>query len=94
MSNEEQNSLLSREHLAEAPLDNTLCESNSVEHCITCSDEMQLVHVLHIDQEKLYASVMIEGTDTIEEIDISLVEATSPGDYLLVHGGVAIAHAD
>jgi hydrogenase maturation factor len=74
-------------------LDNTHCGLNSAEYCITCSDEVQLAHVLQINQEELYALVMIEDTDTIEEIDISLVETISPGDQLLVHGGVAIAHA-
>ncbi len=92
MSNEEQNSLLRKEHPAVVPLDHTLCGLNSAEHCITCSDEIQLAHVLHIDQEELYALVMIE--DTIAEIDISLVDIISPGDQLLVHGGVAIAHTD
>jgi hypothetical protein len=94
MSNEEQNSLLSKERPAGVSLDNARCGLDSEEHCITCSDEVQLVHVLQIDQEKLYALVMIEDTDTIEEVDISLVETISPGDQLLVHGGVAIAHAD
>ncbi len=93
MSNEEQNSLLSKERLAGVPLDYMHCGLNSPEHCITCSDEIQLAHVLQIDQEKLYALVMIEDTGTTEEIDISLVETISPGDQLLVHGGVAIAHA-
>jgi len=91
MRNEEQNSLLSKEPPAGVPLDNTLCELNSAEHCVTCSDEVQLAHVLQINQEELSALVMIE--DTLEEVDISLVETISPGDQLLVHGGVAIAHA-
>ncbi|HEX3642239.1 MAG TPA: HypC/HybG/HupF family hydrogenase formation chaperone [Ktedonobacteraceae bacterium] len=92
MRNEEQNSLLGKEHPAVVLLGNTLCGLNSEEHCVICSDEVQLAHVLQINQEELYALVMIE--DTIEEIDISLVETISPGDQVLVHGGVAIAHAD
>jgi hypothetical protein len=90
MKNEKQNSRKKRP--AVVPLDNTLCGLNPEEHCVTCSDEIQLAHVLQINQEELYALVMIE--DTIEEIDISLVETISPGDQLLVHGGVAIAHAN
>ena len=90
MKNKEQNSR--KERPAVVPLDNTLCGLHSEEHCVTCSDEVQLAHVLQINQEELYALVMIE--DTIEEVDISLVETISPGDQLLVHGGVAIAHAD
>lgn len=91
MSNEDQNTLHGKEHPAEVPLDNAHCGLHSGEHCITCSDEVQLAHVLHVDQEKQCALVMIE--DTAEEVDISLVETLSPGDQLLIHGGVAIAHA-
>jgi hypothetical protein len=90
MSDEEQNTLLSKKRPAGATLDDTLCGLHSGEHCITCSDEVLLAHVLHINQERLCALVMIE--DTAEEVDISLVETLSPGDQLLVHGGVAIAH--
>jgi len=92
MRNEEQNSVLSKEHPAGALLDNTHCGLHSEEHCITCTDEVQLAHVVQINQEELYALVMIE--ETIEEVDISLIETISPGDQLLIHGGVAIAHAD
>jgi hypothetical protein len=90
MRNEEQKSR--KECPAVEPLDNMLCGFNSEERCVTCSDEVQLAYVLQINQEELYALVMIE--DTIEEVDISLVETISPGDQLLVHGGVAIARAD
>jgi len=92
MRNEEQNSLPSKEPPAEMPLDSMHCGLNSEKHCVTCSDEVQLANVLQINQEEQYALVMIE--DTIEEVDISLVETISPGDQLLIHGGVAIAHAD
>jgi hypothetical protein len=94
MSNKELNYLLRKELPVERSLDNTYCGLASGEHCITCSDEVQLVRVLQIDQEKQSALVMQEDTDRIEEIDISLVEAISLGDQLLIHGGVAIAHAD
>ena len=92
MSNNEQNSLLSKEHPAVASSNNTLCGLHSAEHCVTCSDEVQLAHVLRIDRKAQCALVTIE--DSTEEVDISLVETISPGDHLLVHGGVAIARAD
>ncbi len=92
MSNNEQNALLSKEHPAVASSNHTLCGLHPAEHCVTCSDEVQLAHVLRVDREAQCALVMIE--DSTEEVDISLVETISPGDHLLVHGGVAIACAD
>lgn len=59
-------------------------------HCITCSDEALPATVLQVDQELGLA--LISVADTIEEIDITLVENVAPGDILLVHGGVAISH--
>jgi hypothetical protein len=59
-------------------------------HCITCSDEALEVRVLSIDAETGLARVAVK--DVTEEVDITLVESVVPGDLLLVHGGVAIAH--
>ncbi len=60
--------------------------------CITCSDEAVQVRVLTVDEENGLARVSLNGIE--EEIDITLVEHTAPGDILLVHGGVAIARVD
>jgi hydrogenase maturation factor len=65
------------------------CQCDANHHCLTCSDEMAPVRVIHIDQERGLA--LVEGDDQEEEVDITLVEDVSPGDLLLVHGGVAIA---
>ncbi len=35
-----------------------------------------------------------EAQDKTEEVDITLVEDVVPGDWLLVHGGVAIANVE
>ena len=59
-------------------------------HCITCSDEAVKVRVISVDQEAALAMVAAGGAT--EEVDISLVDAVSPGDTLLAHGGVALAH--
>ena len=59
-------------------------------HCITCSDEAVTVRVLSVDQGSALARVAVGGAT--EEVDISLVEAVAPGDILLAHGGVALAH--
>ena len=64
------------------------CELNAEGHCITCSDEALPARVLRVDQESGLALVTVQ--DTTEEIDISLVDSVTPGDLLLVHGGVAI----
>jgi hydrogenase assembly chaperone HypC/HupF len=68
------------------------CELDTEGHCITCSDEALPVRVLRVDQES--GTALVEVSDTKEEIDITLVDSVSPGDTLLVHGGVAIALLD
>jgi hydrogenase maturation factor len=66
------------------------CELDTEGHCITCSDEALEVQVLSIDEATGLALVAVE--DVTEEVDITLIEHVAPGDLLLVHGGVAIAH--
>lgn len=61
-------------------------------HCLTCSDEMLLARVLEVNEETGLAIVEIGGQTG--EVDITLVEQVAPGNILLVHGGVAIAHKD
>src|SRR5579859_4597829 len=75
------------------------CELDAGGHCVTCSDEALPARVLRVDQESGLAQVSVVGTrsiaspnEIIEEIDITLVDSVAPGDILLVHGGVAIAH--
>ncbi len=59
------------------------------EHCITCSDQAQPARVLSVDHTRGLAVVEIEQNRT--EVDITLIEDATPGDTLLVHGGVALA---
>ncbi|HEY6408220.1 MAG TPA: HypC/HybG/HupF family hydrogenase formation chaperone [Ktedonobacteraceae bacterium] len=68
----------------------TSCELDAEGHCVTCSDEALPARVLRVDQEHGLALASVK--DTVEEIDITLVDSVAPGDILLVHGGVAIAH--
>lgn len=57
--------------------------------CAICSDELLSVLVVEVDEG---ADLALTGKGELrQEIDISLVEGVSPGDILLVHGGVAIA---
>ena len=65
------------------------CTLSPAEHCITCSDEAQLVTVICVNQRSKLALVQ-EKRRTLE-VDISLIEQPQPGDTLLIHGGVAIA---
>jgi hydrogenase assembly chaperone HypC/HupF len=66
------------------------CMLNAEGHCITCSDEARPARVLHIDQE--LGTALVEIKNETEEVDIMLVDEVMPGDWLLVHGGVAIAN--
>jgi hydrogenase assembly chaperone HypC/HupF len=68
------------------------CVLDTEGHCITCSDEALPASVLRIEQETGVALVTI-GIEQ-SEVDITLVEAVEPGDWLLVHGGVAIARLE
>lgn len=66
------------------------CVLDTEGHCITCSDEAQSARVMLIDLE--LGTAMVEIKNQATEVDITLVEEVVPGDWLLVHGGVAIAN--
>ncbi len=68
------------------------CQRDTDHHCLTCSDEMVPVRVIHIDQDTGLA--LVEVSNQVEEIDITLVEDISLGDLLLAHGGVAIGRLE
>lgn len=89
MNNEQRNSqnLLRYESI---PVRDMSCSLDSEGHCITCSDEALPVTVVRVDAEAGLALVTVQGVT--EEVDITLVENVTPGDTLLVHGGVAIGH--
>jgi HupF/HypC family len=93
MSNERQEAAgdgLKHEWIELMPQSLASCELDAEGHCITCSDEALEARVLRVDAEAGLALVTVG--DATEEIDITLVESVTPGDLLLVHGGVAIAH--
>jgi hydrogenase maturation factor len=66
------------------------CIPDEAGHCTTCSDEAQSAAVLCLDLATETALVVVDGQET--EVDISLLELVSPGDILLVHGGVALSN--
>lgn len=68
------------------------CVLDAEGHCITCSDEALPVRVLHVDESTGLARVSVQ--DEEEEVDVTLVEDVVPGDWLLIHGGVAIGRLD
>jgi hydrogenase maturation factor len=53
---------------------------------------MITVSVICIDQDAGLA--LVEVSNQVEEIDITLVEEVAVGDFLLAHGGVAIARLE
>lgn len=73
-------------------LSDASCTLDAEGHCITCSDEALSALVQRVDQQMGVAFVTIN--DSLEEIDITLLDAVAPGDVLLVHGGVAIANLE
>lgn len=67
-----------------------VCLPDADGHCLTCSDDAPPARVLCLDLATQTALVVLEGAET--EVDISLLELVSPGDTLLVHGGVALSN--
>ncbi len=72
--------------------DTLACAFGAAGSCPTCSDAALPARVLNIEEETGLALVEIEGTTT--EIDVTLVDAVAPGDWLLTHGGVAIGRLE
>ncbi len=73
----------------EAQKDAIYCVPSEDGHCITCSDEAVPATVLRVNQ--VNGSALVTVKEATEEIDITLVDDLTPGDVVLVHGGVAIA---
>ncbi len=71
------------------------CTPDAEGHCITCSDEALPYTVVRVDAEHGLAAVSVgetgETEETMEEVDITLVDNVVPGNVVFVHGGVAIA---
>lgn len=65
-------------------------------HCITCSDEALVARVIRLDEADGMALVVVEdwGDDATADVDVSLVDDLAPGELILIHGGVAIAHVE
>ena len=54
------------------------------DHCITCGDIAERMHVRSID-----AATGLATCDGGEQVDVALVDV-APGDVVLVHAGVAL----
>jgi hydrogenase assembly chaperone HypC/HupF len=65
------------------------CSFENLGYCVTCSDEAIPAQVVSIEPASGMAVVQI-GQETAE-VDVTLVEQLAPEDWVLVHGGVAIA---
>ena len=65
------------------------CVLDAEGHCITCSDEATPARVVQINLEQ--GTALVEIMNQASEVDITLVDEVAPGDWLLIHGGVAIA---
>ncbi|GEM_PF-905341 len=91
MSNQQQDQ---HSTLRDIPLlpDALSCAFGAAGGCPTCSDEALPARVLSVGDETGLALVEIEGTTA--EIDVTLVDAVAPGDWLLTHGGVAIGRME
>lgn len=72
----------------EPEADVPLCRFDEQGHCVTCSDEVALARVISINAASFLAVAAVG--DTMVDIDISLVEEVTPGEWVLVQGGVAI----
>ena len=65
-----------------------LCGFGEQGHCVTCSDEVMRARVVSVNTASFLATAAIGGTTL--DIDISLVEEVTPGEWVLIQGGVAI----
>lgn len=77
------------------------CQPDTDHPCLTCSDEAVAVRVVYVEPSVGIAFVEmgsqakeISSRFIREEVDITLVDDIAPGDFLLVHGGVAIARLE
>jgi hydrogenase assembly chaperone HypC/HupF len=68
------------------------CSPDKAGHCITCSDEALPAQVRQVDLATQIALVAVG--EATAEVDISLVDTPAPGEWLLVHGGVALSRLE
>jgi hydrogenase assembly chaperone HypC/HupF len=68
------------------------CTLDAEGHCITCSDEATPARIVRLDAAA--GTALVEMASQTTEVDVTLVDAAAPGDWLLVHGGVAIANLE
>ena len=69
-----------------------LCRFNEQGHCVTCSDEVVHARIVSVNAASCLAIAAV-GDET-GEIDVSLVGAVAPGEWVLAQGGVAIGRLE
>ena len=57
--------------------------------CITCGDEGVAMRALKVDRARALA-VCVDDAGSTAEVDLGLVDGVGPGDFVLVHAGVAL----
>jgi hypothetical protein len=62
------------------------------DHCITCADQGVAMEVVAMVDEGVARCAALDGD--AGDVLTALVEPVGPGDRLLVHAGVALAHLD
>lgn len=68
-------------------LENAVCEGST--HCITCSDAVELLHLESMSADRSLGTC-VDCHCNRSEVQLALVPDVKPGDWLLVHAGVAL----
>ena len=79
-------------HIQGPGANESLCRFDEHGHCVTCSDEVARARVVSVNAASFLATAAVG--DTTLDIDISLVEEVTPGEWVLVQGGVAIGRLE
>lgn len=66
---------------------------DTAENCVTCSDEGRLGEVV-LPPASALDSALVRTATGEEEVDVTVIGDVTPGDLVLVHGGVAITRLD
>jgi len=64
-----------------------LCDGST--HCITCSDAVELLKLDSMSVDRALGTC-VDGHGNRSEVMLALVPDVAPGDWLLVHAGVAL----
>jgi len=68
-------------------LENAVCDGST--HCITCSDAVELLQLESLSADRS-VGMCVDCHRNRSEVLLALVPDVKPGDWLLVHAGVAL----